>query len=62
MFYGCYRDVLMFLAAISSSRSDNVTNSVCLSVVFFYYEHSKHLKQDVSGVYKGCSKGVLKMF
>ena len=37
-----------FLAVMSSSRSDDVTKFVRVSVViFFSLEHSKHLKQDV---------------
>ena len=37
MFYGCLKDILMFLAAMSSSGSDNVTNSLCPSVVLFLF-------------------------
>ena len=42
-----------FLAAMSSSRSDDVTKSVCLCVcvsvvIFFSLEHSMHKKQDKS--------------
>ena len=35
-----------FLAAMSSSRSDDVTECVCLKS-FFMIEHSKHMKQYV---------------
>ena len=36
---------------------------MCLSVVLFSsLEHSKHLKQYVSEVYKGCSNDVLRCF
>ena len=49
----------VFLAALSSSRSDDVTNfvclcvSVCLGVIYFSLEHSKGLKQDLSTVFHG---------
>ena len=49
---------------MSSSRSDDVTTSVrvsvCLSVHShsFNLEHSKHLKQDISWILQGCLMGV----
>ena len=57
----------MFLAAMSSSRSDDVTKCVCVcgcpSVVnLFSLEHSKHLKLDVSRVSQGCLKSVSRVF
>ena len=46
-----------FLAAMSSSRSDDVTKSVCPSEVnLFSLEHSKHLKSYVSVVSQECLK------
>ena len=62
---------------MTSSRSDDVTKSVCVSVCsqFFHLEHSNHSKADVSGVsnvkgnlksdprvFQWCSKGVPRMF
>ena len=48
-----------FLAAMSSSRSDDVTKSVCLwGVILFRLEHSKHLKLDITRVFQGCLLGV----
>ena len=43
-----------FLAAMSSTRSDDV----CLCIVdFFSLKHSKHLKLDVSSMFQGCLLG-----
>ena len=61
------------LAAMSSSRRDDVTNSVRVSVVlFFNLEDSKHLKSclvlksfsGISRIFKGCLKfkGCIKKF
>ena len=60
---------------MSSSRSDDVTKSVCLSVSShsFSFDHLKHLKQDVSRVlqvflldvprlFQGCFKEVSRVF
>ena len=46
----------MFLAAMSSSRSDNVTKCVCSSVVILSdLEDLKHLDfKEVSRVFQGC--------
>ena len=64
---------MLFLAAMSSSRSDDVTKCVrpCV-VILLSLELSKHLKLDVSRVLQGClnvlwvsqrcSKGVLRVF
>ena len=42
-----------------SSRSDDVTKFVCLSVVILFdLEHLKYLKQYVSKVLQGCLIGV----
>ena len=56
-----------FLAAMSSSRSDVVTKSVCVSVcvcvvILLSLKLLKYFKLDVSKVLRGYSKGVLKMF
>ena len=61
-----------FLAAMSSSRSDDVTKFVCVCVVrvcvcpfvviLFSLEHSKHLMQDVMKELQGCLRGVCLMF
>ena len=54
---------LIYLAAMSSSGSDDVIMCVCVSeVILFSLEHSKHLKQYVSEVYKECSNNVLRCF
>ena len=46
-----------------SSRSDDVTKFVCLSVVILFdLEHLKYLKQYVSKVLQGCLNGVLRVF
>ena len=50
-----------FLAAMSRSRSDNVTKFVSCSH-FFSLEHSKHLKQDVLRELQGCLFEVLWAF
>ena len=56
-----------FLAAMSSSRSDDVTKFVrvfvcsCV-VIFFSLEHSKHLKQDVLRKLQECLRGVCLKF
>ena len=54
---------LVFLAAMSSSRSDNVSKFMCLSacvsgVNVFSLEQSKHLKLNVTRVLQGCLLGV----
>ena len=59
-----------FLAAMSSSRSDDVTNFVCVCVCvsvlnLLSLEHSKHLKPYVSVVSQEslkCLKGVPRLF
>ena len=53
----------IFLAAMSSSRSDDVTQSVCLCVTFFYIEAIKALDcfksvVIVFEVFPDCLKGV----
>ena len=63
----------MFLAVMSSSRSDDVTMFVCVSVRSHSLEHSQPLKQDVSRVlqvllldvprvFQGCFKKVSRVF
>ena len=57
----------MFLAAMSSSRSDDVTKCVrsfvrSSVVILFSLEHSKHLKQDVLRELQGCLRGVCLKF
>ena len=62
---------------MSSSRSDDVNKCVCIcvGVILFSLEHSKHLKHkvlrelqcclkkfEVSRVFKGCIKGVSRKF
>ena len=52
----------LFLAAMSSSRSDYVSKCVCVclwGVNLFSLEHSNHLKLDVSNVFQGCILGSL---
>ena len=51
-----------FLAGMSSSRSDDVTKSVCLSVCVFSLEHSKYLKEYVLRELQGCLRGVCLKF
>ena len=60
-----------FLAAMSSSRSDDVTNSVCVSVclsvclcvvILLSLEILKYLKLDVYRVLEGCLKSVPREF
>ena len=52
-----------FLAAMSSSRSYDVTKCVCPFVVILSdLEHLKHLKQEVSRVFQGSFKGVSRKF
>ena len=55
--------LFVFLAAMSSSRSGNVTKSVSLSVcvsgvILLSMEHSELLKQDVFRELQGCLRGV----
>ena len=48
---------------MSSSRSDDVTNSVCLCVVILLsLEILKYLKLDVDRVFQVCPMGVSKVF
>ena len=59
----CHLPIVEFLAAMSSSRSDHVTKSVCVTfcpsgVILFSLEHSKHLKQNVLREFQGCLRGV----
>ena len=50
------------LAAMSSSRSDDVTKCVCLCVLlFFSLKHSELFMQDVSRVLQRCLIGVSRM-
>ena len=56
-----------FLAAMSSSRSQDVTKCVCLcvcpsGVILFSLEQSTHLKQDVLRELQGCYRGVCLKF
>ena len=53
-----------FLAAMSSSRSDDVTKFVCPSgVILFSFVLSKHLKQEFfRGVSQGCLFEVSRKF
>ena len=52
-----------FLAAMSSSRSDDVTNSVCVCVVILLsLKILKYLKLDVYRVLQGRLMGVSKVF
>ena len=51
----------LFLAAMSSSRSDYVSKCVCVclwGVNLFSLEHSKYLKLNVTRVSPGCMNGV----
>ena len=55
--------MLLILAAMSSSRGDDVTKFVrsfvrSSVVILFCLEHSKHLKQDVSRELQECLRDV----
>ena len=49
----------LFLAAMSSSRSEDVTKSVCLLVVFFLVCSIQCIR---SKMFQGCLKNVLRVF
>ena len=57
--------IIVFLAAMSSSRSDDVNKSVCVclsGVILFSFENSKHLKQDALWELQGYLRGVCLKF
>ena len=58
MFYGSYRDVLMFLAAMSSSRSDDVTKSVRPSVRSHFFSFGVLEVFSSPKEFQWCLKGV----